>query len=389
VRFDPFTDSALADPYPHYAALREADPVHWSEKLRAWVLFRYDDVAAALRDDVHFSADRRRAARAPRPDLQPPGAATLRTISSDPPECLAVRAILNAALAPRVRALTPRIDAIVEELVAGLGGRGSTDLVNDFAYALPIRVIAELLDIPGAERPRFQELSRTIARGMDRFYAGDEVSAGLREIGAYFLGIVTERAQTPGEDLVRGLLRTEHRGQRLSPLEVVALCTALVFGGHETTVNLIANGTLALLRHPGELERLRADPALAAVAVEELVRYDTPPQFISRVVGEACEFRGKTLRPGDSVLLGLGSANRDPTAFSAPDRLELARTPNPHLGFGLGTHFCPGAQLSRIEARAAIPALLARFPHLALGGEPVRRRTLILRGLERLPVRLA
>jgi len=388
VRFEPFTDTALADPYPHYAALREADPVHWSEKLRAWVFFRYDDVAAALRDDVRFSADRRRAARATRLAHHPSAETMPRTISSDPPECLTVRAVLNGALVPRVRALAPRIETIVDELVAGLTGRGEADLVADFAYALPIRVIAELLDIPVAERARFQDLSRTIARGMDRFYGGDEVSSGLREIGAYFLGIVTERAETPGDDLVGGLLRAEHRGDRLSPLEVVALCTALVFGGHETTVNLIANGMLALLRHPAELERLRDEPELAAVAIEELVRHDTPPQFISRVVGEPCELRGKTLRPGDSVLLGLGSANRDPTAFTDADRLDVGRAPNPHLAFGLGTHFCPGAQLARLEARAAIPSLLARFPRLALGGPPVWRRTLILRGLERLPIRL-
>ena len=384
VRFDPFTDATIADPYPHYAALRAADPVHWSEKLRAWVLFRHDDVAAVLRDDVRFSADRRRASRGTRP--APP--VDLRTISSDPPDCVAVRALLNAALVPRVRAMAPRIDAIVAELVAGLTGKTDVDLVADFAYALPIRVIAELFDVPEAQRARFQELSRTIAGGMDRFYGSDDVSSGLRELGAYFLELVGDRTETAGDDLVRRLLRAEHGGDRLAPLEVVAMSAALVFGGHETTVNLIANGVLALLRHPAELERLRADPALAVPAVEELVRWDTPPQFVSRVVAEACELRGRRLRPGDAVLLGIGPANRDPAAFAEADRLDVGRTPNVHLGFGLGTHFCPGAQLARMEARTAIPALLARFPGLALTGDPVRRRTFILRGLERLPVHL-
>jgi cytochrome P450 len=384
VRFDPFTDAAVADPYAQYAALRADDPVHWSEKLRAWVLFRYDDVATALRDDAHFSADRGRASRA----SGPRGPANLRTISSDPPACLAVRAILNAALVPRVRALGPRIDAIVEELAAGLAGRSEVDLVTDFAYPLPIRVIAELLDVPGAQHARFQELSRMIARGMDRFYGGDDASSGLRELGAYFLELVTERAGEPGDDLVRRLLHAEHQGDRLAPLEVVAMCTAIVFGGHETTVNLIANGMLALLRYPGELERLRADPSLAVPAVEELLRWDSPPQFVSRVVARPYELRGRALREGESVLVGIGAANRDPAVFVEPDRLDLGRAPNPHVGFGLGTHFCPGAQLSRMEARAAIPALLARFPRLRLGGEPTWRRTLVLRGLERLPLRL-
>jgi cytochrome P450 len=272
--------------------------------------------------------------------------------------------------------------------VTGLVGKSDVDLVADFAYALPIRVIAELLDVPEAQRPRFQALSRTIAGGMDRFYGSGDVTSGLRELGTYFLELVTERTDSAGDDLVRRLLRAEHGGDRLAPLEVVAMSAALVFGGHETTVNLIGNGVLALLRHPAELERLRAEPALAVPAVEELVRYDTPPQFVSRVVAEACELRGSRLRPGDAVLLGIGPANRDPAAFAEPDRLDVARTPNVHLGFGLGTHFCPGAQLSRMEARTAIPALLARFPRLALAGDPVRRRTFILRGLERLPVRL-
>ena len=388
VRFDPFTDATLTDPYPHYAALRTGDPVHWSEKLRAWVLFRYDDVATALRDDARFSADRGRASRASRPGAQPTDPANLRTVTSDPPDGLAVRTMLNAALVPRVRAMGPRIDAIVEELAAALVGRTEVDLVADFAHALPIRVIAELLDVPEADRPRFQELSRTIARGMDRLYGSDNVSSGFREIGAYFMNVIAARTDTPGDDLVRRLVRAEHAGDRLSTVEVIAMCTALVFGGHETTVNLIGNGMLALLRHPAELERLRADPSLAAQAVEELVRYDTPPQFVSRVVAEPCELRGKALRPGDSVLLGIAPANRDPAVFAEPDRLDLTRVPNAHLGFGLGTHFCPGVHLARMEARAAIPALLARFPGLELAGEPEWRRTIILRGMEHLPVRL-
>jgi cytochrome P450 len=223
---------------------------------------------------------------------------------------------------------------------------------------------------------------------MDRFYGRDDAASGLRELGAYFLELVTARADTPGDDLVRRLLRAEHDGDRLASLEAVAMCTALVFNGHETTVNLIANGVLALLRHPAELARLRAAPAPAASAVEELVRYDSPPQFVSCVVAAPCVLRDRPLCPGESVLLGIGPANRDPAAFAEPDRLDLGRTPNVHLGFGLGTHFCPGAQLSRLEARAAIPALLARFPRLELAGAPVWRRTFILRGLERLPVSL-
>jgi cytochrome P450 len=201
--------------------------------------------------------------------------------------------------------------------------------------------------------------------------------------------MVQARARTSGDDLVHRLLRADYHGDRLTAMEAVAMCTALVFGGHETTVNLLGNGMLALLRHAEQLERLRAAPALIDSAVEELLRFDSPAQFISRTAVADFELRGKIIKRGESVLAGLGAANRDPAVFSEPDRLDIARTPNPHVAFGLGTHFCPGAQLSRIEARAAIPALLRRFPKMRLGtAPPVWRPTAVLRGLEHLPVRL-
>lgn len=382
MRFDPSDPAAIADPYPRYAALRAAEPMHWNEKLRAWLLLRHDDVSAALRDDVRFSADRRRAGRG-----GPGGSLALRTVASDPPQCLTVRAILNAALVPRVRALGPRIDAIVDDLLERLAGRGTVDLVADFAHALPIRVIAELLDVPEPERPRLQALSAAVARGMDRFHGGDEVAHALRDIGAFFFELIAAGRDDDG-GVVCALRRADHRGERLSELEVTAVCTALVFGGHETTVTLLAAGLLALLRHPAEMKRLRSDAALVPASVEELLRYESPPQFVSRVVRETVEIRGRRLAPGDSVLLGIGAANRDPAVFDDPDRLDLGRSPNPHLAFGAGTHFCPGAQLSRMEARAALPALLARFPRLRLAGEPAWRPTTVLRGLDRLPVRV-
>jgi cytochrome P450 len=399
VTFDPFTDSAIEDPYPQYHRMRAEDPVHWSEKLRSWVLFRHDDVLAFFRDDRRLSSDRTKAAKFGGPRAQGP---SLRTVSSDPPEHTPVRAILASCLNPRVRAVGPRVGEILTALLERLEGAtaravarldldGEVDLIEDFAYPLPIEVIAELLAVPTPDRGRFRDWSRAIARGMDRFYSGGEANLGLHEIGAYFHGLVVARAAHDGDDLVSRLVHAEHHGDRLSDLEVVAMCTALVFGGHETTVNLIGNGVLALLRHPAELDRLRADPELAGTAIEELLRFDSPAQLISRTAAVDFELRGKTIARGDSVLACIGAANRDPAAFADPDRLDLGRDPNPHLAFGLGTHFCPGAQLSRIEARAAIPTLLARFPRLSLvtASPPLRRRTAVLRGLERLPVRLA
>lgn len=383
MRFD------VDDPYPQYARLRREDPVHWSEPLRSWILTRYDHVVAALRDDVRFSADRSRAARA-RGRLGDGVLGGLRTVSSDPPSCLAPRAILLAALGARVRTIGPTVDALIARLLDRVEAAGSeVDLIDTFAYALPIEVIAELLAVPPADRAQFQTWSQAIARGMDRFYTSGEAGTAMQAIGAYFFQIVAaRRADAGGDDLVSRLLVLDHHGDRLSDLEVVAMCTALVFGGHETTVGLIGNGVLALLRTPAALERLRAEPDLVNSAVEELLRFDSPPQLISRAVTGDCTFEGRALRAGDSVLLGLGAANRDPAVFEAPDALDLGRTPNPHVAFGLGTHFCPGAQLSRIEARAAIPALLHRFPRLRLGDARVERRpTLVLRSLDRLPVR--
>ena len=387
--FDPFTDDAIADPYPIYARLRRTDPVHWSDKLRSWVLVRHADVSGALRDDERLSAERRRPARGTRPETAP--ALGVRTVASDPPACLSVRAMLNVVLVPRVRAIGLQIEALVGTLVDRIAAAagGDVDLIAGLAYPLPTEVIAALLGVPAAERAHFEERTRAIARGMDRFYGSDEVAAGLRELGAWFLGIVQARRGTPGEDLVRRLLDVEYRGDRLTELEVVAMCSALVFGGHETTVNLVGNGMLALLRHPEALARLRAEPALIGPAVEELLRYDGPAQLVSRTALVDLELGGKRVRAGDTVLLALGAANRDPEAFEDPDRLDVARARNPHLAFGLGTHACPGAQLARIEARAAIGALLERFPRIRLGAAPpVRRRTAVLRGLERLPVRV-
>ena len=395
--FDPFTPAALDDPYPQYAALRASEPVHWSEKLRSWVVLRHDDVAQFFRDDERLSSDRSRAAKFKGPRL-PDGVPPIRTVASDPPAHTPVRALLGASLNPRVRAIGPVVDALIARLLdaiapaaAGLAARlpadEEIDLIAAFAYPLPIEVIAELFAVPPADRPRFQEASQRIARGMDRFFSGSDAANGLQEMGAYFLQLVQERRGTPGDDLVRRLLGAEHRGEQLSELEVVAMCTALVFGGHETTVNLLGNGLLALLRNPEELERLRAAPERIDAAIEELLRYDSPAQFISRSAVVDFTWRGASIRAGDVVLAGLGAANRDPAAFADPDRLDLGRDPNPHLAFGLGTHFCPGAQLTRLEARAAIPALLGRFPRLRLGtSPPVRRPTAVLRSLERLPV---
>src|SRR5262249_30780524 len=373
--------------------------VEWGGRVGSGIGFGHDDVTAFFRDDERLSSDRSKAARF-KGDGMGDGSTALRTVASDPPQHTPIRAMLTSSLSPRIRTVGPRVDELVAALLTRVGGAvarviertdlaAEIDLISEFAYPLPINVIAELLDVPEPQRAQFQTWSHAVARGMDRFYSGGDASHGLAEMGSYFYSLVQERAQTDGDDLVHRLLRAEYHGDRLSPLEAVAMCTALVFGGHETTVNLIGNGMLALLRHPEQLAQLRATPALIDTAVEELLRYDSPAQFISRTALVDFELRGQRIKAGESVLAGLGAANRGPAMFADADRLDLERTPNPHVAFGLGTHFCPGAQLSRIEARAAIPAPLQRFRAIRLGtAPPVRRSTVVLRGLERLPVRL-
>lgn len=395
--FDPFTDEAIDNPYRLYRIFREREPIHWSEKLRSWLLFRHDDVTAFFRDDVRLSSDRTKATKfkGPRGESE-----NLRTVSSDPPAHTAVRAMLTASLGPLVRSVGPRVDELIAALLPEVARAaaavteatelsGEVDLIEEFAYRLPINVIAELLGVPENERDRFRESSHAVARGMDHFYSGSDAGSGLRDMGAYFFQLMLERRGSRGDDLVRRLLGADYHGDRLSELEVVAMCTALVFAGHETTVNLIGNGVLALLGHPSELERLRAHPELIDTAIEELLRFDSPAQMISRTAACDFELRGRRIRTGDAVVAVLGAANRDPEVFEEPDLLDLGRDPNPHIAFGLGTHFCPGAILSRIEAHAALPALLRRFPALRLGDTPPRRRrTAVLRGLECLPVRV-
>ena len=366
-----------ADPYPEYARLREDDPVHWNEKLGAWMVLRHADIDSVFRDP-RFSSDRSQAKKARGPKGQ------LRSIGSDPPEHTAVRGTITATLTTSViESVRPRVAKLVDELLDGLAGRDEFDLIADFAYPLPITVIAELFGVPEGDREQFQEWSRAMARTMDHFFSG--AGGGMSGMAQYCHSLATERRDNPGDDLISAMLQTGE----LTFEEVVGLAATLIFAGHETTTNLIGNGMLALFRAPDQFEALRAmgdDVSAIRVAVEELLRYDSPAQMLNRVVGVDADLRGKQLQAGDSLLTVIGSGNRDPLVFDAPDTLDVTRHPNPHLGFGVGLHYCVGAALSRREAQVAFPALLSRFPRLRLAGEPVWRDTFVLRGLESLPV---
>ena len=366
----------LADPYPYYQSLRESDPVHFDPARGNWLLTRYHDVASALHDDTRFSAEQ--------------GIANTMLVS-DPPAHTRLRTLVSKAFtARRVQELAPRIQALVDGLLDAVAKEGEMEVISDFAYPLPITVIAELLGVDPERRDFFRRASSRIAVALGP--PGDPAVAmaavdGRGELVQYFEELIGKRKAEPKDDLVTALIQAEDRGDLLSHGELLAMLLLLLVGGHETTVNLIGNGLLALLRNRDQLELLRDEEGIEKRAVEELLRYDSPVQYTGRVASEDVDVDGRLVRAGQGVRMILASANRDREVFNDPDRLDLRRDPCPHVAFGSGTHFCLGAQLARLEAQIALSTLVRRFPKLRLAGGVLRWRPApVLRGLEALPV---
>jgi pimeloyl-[acyl-carrier protein] synthase len=373
------------NPYPLYRSLLEHAPVHWNDVLEAWTLARYSDVVASL-TDPRFSADRTEQG------MPMDGYDLAKSmLVSDPPDHTRLRSLVQKAFTPRmIDQLRPRIVAVVGELLDRIAEREQpVDLIAELAYPLPVVVIAELLGVPAEDRVSFQEWSAVLAASLDPLVSDelmDRVVVARQSLHAYLRGIIAERRRAPRSDLISALVAVEELGEVLSEPELVVMCTLLLIAGHETTVNLIGNGMFALLRHPDELERLRTDPSLIGTAIEELLRYDSPVQMTGRIATSPVELDGHTIAPGDWILPLLGAANHDPRQFAEPERLDLGRTPNPHVAFGRGIHFCLGAPLARLEGQIAVGALVRRFRTLSLAGEPVRRDQITLRGLKSLPI---
>ncbi|MGW4487787.1 cytochrome P450 [Amycolatopsis sp. NPDC004368] len=396
---DLLAPAASADPYPVLAALREADPVHWSEKHRAWLFTRYEDVSAAFQNKA-FSSDRVRpllAARAERPEQ--PATAVLGLMAdwmvvSDPPAHTRLRKLAAGAFKGQgIARMDGMITRIVDEHIdAFLRGPGTQDLIEHIAYPLPTTVIATMLGAPPEDRDRFREWSDELA--LVAFGAGGQARAdrheralrGLREMDAYLRVLIERRRSDPGEDMLSALMAHDGDADHLSDDELVAMCALLLFAGHETTTNSIANSLLALLRRPADLDRLRRQPELIGPAVEELLRFDGPIKVLIRWVVAETEVGGRKIVPGERVHLVLAAANRDPAKFTDPDALDLGRAPNPHLAFGKGIHACIGAQLARMETRIAVSRILAKLPDLALAGDPQWKVSLASRAMEALPV---
>jgi len=290
--------------------------------------------------------------------------------------------------------LRPRVEGIVSGLLDQAEANGGFDLIADFAYPLPVTVIAEMLGVPPADWERFRGWSSTLAASIDPMITRDQLDAALLARNAlwnYFKEIIALRRTEPREDLISALIAAEEEGHSLTEIELLVMLNLLLVAGHETTVNLQGNGVLALLRNPDQLERLRREPELIETAIEEMLRYDSPVQLTSRIASADTELGDKSLRQGQTVMLLLGAANHDPAVYTDPEAMDISRTPNPHLSFSRGIHFCLGAPLARLEGQVAIGAMVERFPNLRLAnpGEPiVWREQLVLRGLESLSLRV-
>ncbi|PWU24874.1 MAG: cytochrome P450 [Candidatus Rokuibacteriota bacterium] len=389
VQFNPLAPETIEDPYPLYHRLRTEDPVHQSPA-GIWVLSRYDDVGLALRD-ARFG--RRGFQELITARFGGPGFGNSMLLQ-DPPDHTRLRTLVSKAFTPRaIEGLRAQIVSMVDGLLDQAGDRGEMDLIADLAYPLPASVICEMLGVPLVDRDRLREWSADIARSLDALIVSEPElitrakAAGLA-LREYFEHLVGERRRAPRADILSALIAAEEAGDQLSTDELFATVVLLFLAGHETTANLIGNGVLALLRHPAELARLRDDPSLVESAVEELLRYDSPVQRVSRITSADVVINDHTIPRGSLVLALIASANRDPAYFPEPDRLDLARRDNRHLAFGSGIHFCLGAPLARLEGRIVLAALLRRCPRLALATDRVEwRQTFALRALVSLPVR--
>jgi cytochrome P450 len=395
--FDYYSPEFRADPYPFYRRLREEDPVHRGLPFEpqfegAWHIARFADVSAMLKDPRFGKAavaDERMAAL-PVEAQEYLGLLNLALLRADPPDHTRLRALVSKAFTPRmVENLRPRVEAIATALLGAADG-DEIDLIDQYAFPLSITVITEMLGLAYDDRDQLKRWAAVLVAAQEckrtlEIYG--PASQAATEVVAFFHEQIARQRERPRPGILSDLIAVREQGDKLSENELIVTCTLLLIAGHDTTVNLIGNGMLALLRNPDQLALLREHPELIQSAVEEFLRYESSSQMTGRIAHEDVEVRGKLIRRGDQINLLMGSANHDPEQFADPERLDVTRKDNRHIAFGHGIHYCLGAPLARLEAQVAIPLLLQRHPHLHLTDKgPERRETIGFRGLKHLPV---
>ncbi|PBB06893.1 cytochrome P450 family protein [Salimicrobium humidisoli] len=392
---DLFTHAFNQNPYPAFHSLQQHAPVHRTlmpDGHYAWIVTRYEDAVTVLKDqrfikDFTVFLDEESRAQAHQSIF------SRNMLFADPPDHKRLRGLVQQAFTPRmIEELRGRITEIANELIDDMQDRSQIDLIDDFAFPLPIIVICEMLGVPSEDRDKFRTWSNTLVEASNDPEKAEKVQQHMQEFTAYLQEWMTSRQENPQDDMISKLIQAEESGDRLSEQELYGVVSLLIIAGHETTVNLISNGMYALMTHPEQMRKLQEQPGLLRPAIEEMLRFEGPVEFSTdRWASETVELQGQTIQRGEHVLVALDAANRDPEAFEDPDVFDITRGRSKHLAFGKGMHFCLGAPLARVEAEVSLQTLLERFPDLQLSTDASDlewRPGILMRGLTELPVRL-
>ena len=395
--YDPTSEAIRRNPFPLYESLQEHDPIHWSPAVRSWIITRYDDVRQVVMSATMSSDRLRPFYEALRDERREILAGVMRYLNEwlvfkAAPEHTRLRKMMNAVFSLQlIQSLEPQIRRTVEDLFAQVERGRTFDFVKDVAVLLPAYVILDMMGLPRSDFRMIKEWSDDLrlfigtSRTDENKY--QKARSGADHMSAYFRGVIALRRASPTDDVISKMMAARDEQGPLNEDELVAMCMLVLFGGHETTTNLLGSAVVALLEHPDQQQLLRSNPHLMDSAVEEFLRYDGPSNSIARVVAVDHELHGKPLRAGDRVFAMINAANRDPRRFERPHDLDVRRSPNRHLTFGQGLHFCLGAPLARLEAKACVSTLLARFPSMSFGqGEVNWMDALVMRGPSSLPL---
>jgi cytochrome P450 len=399
IQDDLFTPDVIADPYAYYGRLREEDPIHWNEAYELWVVTRHDDLTWLTRHHELFSSAVFK--NDPRPAYPPIDESDLglydyvrnyqgdQFIQHDRPEHLEMRKIVHTYFTPKaMETWRPFVRDAVKELLDAAEAKGSMDIMRDLATPLPVMVIAQMMGVPPEQRPHVRALAEKLLYiGRGEYDRMKPLTEGMRGMIDFVSPLVDQRIVDPGDDFISVLASGEKQGV-FSRHEVLVNTSLLLLAGHETTINLLCNGTLSLINHPDQWALLKQDPAgRARLATEECLRYDSPVVSIQRIAAQDVEMRGKVMRKNDRIRWFISSANRDPDAFADPTNFDISRHPNPHVAFGSGVHHCLGATLARLEGQEVFKALAERFPGLEIETEDLEYQpSITFRSLKSLPV---